>query len=107
MSNNNTKKPLYNLSSFCRAYTSNQHLDGVMLSGYLKTDNGTKYANIYVSNKVNNISVRKLPDGSYNVTLNFIDCTIVDKDKTDNPTPPECGMSKELKEMSDNGDFPF
>ena len=81
MSNNSTKKPLYSLSSFFRAYTSNKHLDGVMLSGYLRTDNGLKYANIYVNNKVDNISVRKLPDGSYDVTLNFIDCTIVDKDK--------------------------
>lgn len=83
MSNNSTKKPLYSLSSFCRAYTSKKHLDGVMLSGYLKTDNGTFYANIYVGNSKDNISIRKLPDGSYNVTLNFIDCTIVDKDKAE------------------------
>ena len=104
----NTKKPLYNLSSFCRAYISKKHLYGVMLSGYLKTDSGTKYVNIYVGNSKNNISVKKLPDGSYNVTLNFIDCTIVDKDKDEQgePTPPK-GKSKQLQEMEENGDFPF
>ena len=79
-----------------------------MISGYLKGDNATKYANIYVSNNANNISVKKLPDGSYNVTLNFIDCTIVDKDKDrqDEPTPPK-GKSKQLQDMEERGDVPF
>lgn len=108
MSNNSTQNPLYNLSNFCRAYTSKKHLNGVMIRGYLKTDNDKKFANIYISNKADNISVRKLPDGSYNVTLNFIDCTIVDKDKDrqDEPTPPK-GKSKQLQDMEEGGDVPF
>lgn len=109
MSNNSTqKKTLYSLSSFCRAYTSKKHLDGLMISGYLKGDNGTKYANIYVGNNANNISVRKLPDGSYSVTLNFIDCTIVskDEDKQGEPTPPK-GKSKTLRDMEEASDVPF
>ena len=79
-----------------------------MISGYLKSNNGTKYANIYVGNNANNISVKKLPDGSYNVTLNFIDCTIVDKDKENQgePTPPK-GKSKQLQDMEEGGDVPF
>lgn len=78
-----------------------------MISGYIKTDNGTKYANIYIGKNGENLNVRKLPDGSYNITLNMTDCTIVDKDKADTPTPPQNGMSKEFKAMSDNVDCPF
>lgn len=104
---NNHNQPLYSLSSFFRAYLSGKQLKGVMISGYIKTDNGTKCANIYVGNYQDNLTVRKLPDGSYNITLNMIDCTIIDKDKADNPTPPQNGMSKELQKMSEDGDILF
>lgn len=105
---NNNKQPLYNLSSFFRAYLSGNELKGVMISGYIKTDNGTKYANIYVGKNGENLKIRKLPDGSYNITLNMTDCTIIDKDKTDNPTPtPPTPKNKGDLQSFDGEQTPF
>lgn len=77
-----------------------------MISGYIKTDNGTKYANIYIGKNGENLNVRKLPDRSYNITLNMTDCTIVEKDKADKPTTPTPQNKGELQ-LFDGGEDPF
>lgn len=77
-----------------------------MISGYIKTDNGTKYANIYIGKNGENLNVHKLPDGSYNITFNMTDCTIIDKDKADKPTTPTPQTKGELQPFDGEND-PF
>lgn len=119
------KSSLFNLSGYAKAYTParGEAANGFMISGYRNGDDdeSKEYCNIWIPAK-SVVGKKKLPDGSFALTIAFADIEVKVKGEEENTRTanaakkgatgtPAKGKKKKpsnnLEEFDDDSDIPF